>query len=234
MHVVGDPSPFRSSTEVGATEIRDRDLPAEFAEALAWTGTEELVGTLAHELGNALNVILNNARFVADGLAADSVVAEDARQIVKSATQAAVLVRHLGLLGYNARNDVQVFGVGTLAADLAPVLREGLGERAHLRVQIDDGLPDVRSNPGALTRALLAVALARRDELDEGATLELRVRVDAASRCVLVVMRGAAVAFDPIRAGARGLATAAGARLEAVPAPAGCAALCLAVPIGGG
>jgi hypothetical protein len=47
-------------------------------------------------------------------------------------------------------------------------------------------------------------------------------------------MRGAAVAFDPIRAGGRGLAAAAGARLEAVPAPAGSAALSLAVPIDGG
>jgi signal transduction histidine kinase len=215
-------------------ESQDRDVPAEFAEALAWTGTEELVGAIAHELGNALNVILNNARFIADGVPADSVAAEDARQIVNSAIQGAALVRQLGLLGYSARHDAQVFGLGTLAVDLEPVLRRGLGERAHLQVQIDDGLPDVRINPGALTRALLAVALARRDELDEGATLELRVRVDTASRCVLVVMRGAAVAFDPVRAGGRGLATAAGARLEAVSAPAGCAALSLAVPINGG
>ena len=163
-------------------EIQDRDLAAEFAEALAWTGTEELVGTIAHELGNALNVILNNARFVGDGMPADCAAAEDARQIVKSATQATVLVRQLGVLGYSARNDVQVLGVGTLAVDLEPLLRRGLGGRAHLRVQIDDGLPDVRINPGALTRALFAVALARRDELDEGATLELRVRADAASR----------------------------------------------------
>jgi len=215
-------------------EIQDRDLPAEFAEAVAWTGTEELVGTIAHELGNALNVILNNARFVGDGVPAESAAAEDARQIVKSAIHAAMLVRHLGLLGYSARNDVHVFGVGTLAVDLEPVLRRGLGDRAHLQVQIEDGLPDVQVNPGALTRALLAVALARRDELDEGATLELGVRVDTASRCVLVVMQGAAVAFDPVRAGGRALATAAGARLEAVPAPAGCAALALAVPINGG
>jgi signal transduction histidine kinase len=234
MHTDGDRSRSRSSMGVGAVEIEARDLSAEFAEALAWTGTEELVGSIAHELGNALNVILNNARFVGDGVPADCAAAEDARQIVKSAIQAAVLVRHLGLLGYSARNDVQVFGVGALTVDLEPVLRRGLGDRAHLQVQIDDGLPDVRINPGALTRALLAVALARRDELDEGATLELRVRADAASRCVLVVMRGAAVAFDPIRAGGRGLATAAGARLETVPAPAGCAALSLAVPINGG
>ena len=215
-------------------DSQDRDLPAEFSEALAWTGTEELVGTLTHELGNALNVILNNARFVVDGVPADCVAAADARQIVKSASEAAVLVRHLGLLGYSARSDVQVFGVGTLAVDLEPVLRRGLGERAHLQVQIDDDLPDVRINPGALTRALLAVALARRDELDDGATLELRVRADTASHCVRVVMRGAAVAFDPIRAGGRGLAAVAGARLEAVPAPAGSAALSLAVPIDGG
>jgi signal transduction histidine kinase len=234
MHADGDRSPSRSSTGVGATEIQDRDLAAELAEALAWTGTEELVGTIAHELGNALNVILNTARFIADSARADSVAAEDARQIVKSATQATALVRQLGVLGYSARNDVQVFGVGTLAVDLEPLMRRGLGERAHLRVQIDDGLPDVRINPGALTRALLAVALARRDELDEGATLELRVRADTASRCVLVVMRGAAVAFDPVRAGGRELATAAGARLAAVSAPAGCAALSLAVPINRG
>jgi signal transduction histidine kinase len=234
MHVDGDPSPSRSSTVARAVEIQDRDLPAEFAETLTWTGTEELVGTIAHELGNALNVILNNARFVVDGVPADSVAATDAQQVVKSATQAAVLVRQLGLLGYSARNDVQTFGVGRLASDLEPVLRRGLGERARLRVQVDDGLPEVRINPGALTRALLAVVLARRDELDEGTTLELRVREDAASRCVLVVMRGAAVAFDPIRAGGRGLATAAGARLEAVSEPSGCAALSLAVPINGG
>jgi signal transduction histidine kinase len=215
-------------------EVQDRELPAELAEALAWTGTEELVGTIAHELGNALNVVVNNARFIADGVPAGSVAAEDARQIVKSASEAVVLVRQLGLLGYSARNDVQVFGVGTLASELEPMLRRGLGERAQLRVQVDDDLPDVRIDPGALTRALLAVALARRDELDEGATLELSVSADTARHCVLVVMRGTAVAFDPIRAGGRGLAAAAGARLEAVPAPAGCAALSLVVPINRG
>lgn len=223
--------PCDSPPGVRATDILDRDFPADLAEALAWTGTEELVGALAHDLANALGVVLNNARFVADGVPAGSGAAHDAQQIVKGATEAVALVRQLGLLGSSGRRDMHAVDVGALARDLEPVLRRGFRERAQLRVEIDDDVPDVRVDPSALARALLAAVLARRDELDEGATLELHVRVDTARAGVVIVMQGPAVGFDPIRAGARGLAAAVGARLETVSAPAGRAALSLAVPI---
>lgn len=223
-------TPCHSVPAAEATGILDQDPQAELAEALAWTGTEELVGVLAHGLGNALGVILNNARFVVDGIPAGSAAAQDARQIVKGAAEAVVLVRQLGLLGCSPRRDVYAVGVGTLARDLEPVLRRGFGTRAHLRVEIDDDVPDVRIDPTALARAMLTIVLARRDELEEGATLELHVRANAAHDGAIILMQGPAVAFDPIRAGGRGLAAAAGARLEAAPAPAGSAALSLAVP----
>ena len=222
--------PCHGPPRVRATDILDWQFPADLAEALAWTGTEELVGVLAHDLTNALGVILNNARFLLDGVPAGSVAAKDAQQIVKGATEAVALVRQLGLLGCSAQRDVHAVDVGTLTRDLEPVLRRGLGERAQLRLEIDDDLPDVRIDPTALARALLAVVLARREELDDGAMLELRVRADAARDCVSVLMQGPAVAFDPIRAGGRGLAAAAGARLEAASARPGFAALSLAVP----
>jgi hypothetical protein len=207
---------------------------SELDEVLAWTGTEKLVGAIAHELGNELGVILNNALFVQESVAADSVAADDARELVEAAKKAAVLTRQLGLVGRGAPIGIQVFDAGPLIRELEPVLRRGLADRTGLRVSIDGGLPKARMDPGAFVRAMLAFVLARRDELDHGATLELRVRADAASRCVRVDVQGAAVTFDPIRAGARALAAAAGCRLEPVPASLGLVALSLALPIEGG
>jgi nitrogen-specific signal transduction histidine kinase len=203
---------------------------SELEEVLAWTGTERLVGAIAHELGNELGVILNYVLFFKESVAVDSVAADDVRELVEAANKAAVLTRQLGLVGRGAPVDMQVFDVGTLIRELEPVLRRGLADRAGLRVSIDGALPKVRMDPGAFVRVMLAVVLARRDELDHGATLGLRVRADAASRCVRVDVQGAAVAFDPIRAGARALAAASGCRLEPVTASRGLVVLSLALP----
>jgi nitrogen-specific signal transduction histidine kinase len=203
----------------------------ELDEVLAWTGTEKLVGAIAHELGNELGVILNTASFVKEGLAADSVAADDVRELVEAARRAAVLTRQLGLVGRGAPIGRQVCDVAALIRELEPVLCRGLADRFGLRVTIDEALPKGWMDPGAFVRTMLAVVLARRDELDHGATLELRVRADAVSRCVRIDVQGAALTFDPLRAGARTIAAAAGCRLEPATASPGIAALSLTFPM---
>jgi hypothetical protein len=202
----------------------------ELDEVLAWTGTEQLVGTIAHALGNELGVILNGASFIEESVAADSVAADDARELVEAAKRAAVLIRQLGVVGRGAPIGMQPCDAGALTRELEPVLCRGLADRFGLRVTIDDGLPKAWMDPGAFVRAMLAVVLARRDELDHGATLELRVRADTVSRFVRIDVQGAAATFDPLRAGARALAAAAGCRLEPAQSSPGLAALSLALP----
>jgi nitrogen-specific signal transduction histidine kinase len=202
----------------------------ELDEVLAWTGTEQLVGTIAHALGNELGVILNSASFVRESVAADSAAAEDARELVEAAKRAAVLIRQLGVVGRGAPVGMQACDAGALTRELEPVLCRGLADRSGLRVTIDDPLPTAWMDPGAFVRAMLAVVLARRDELDHGATLELRVRTDMMSRSVRIDLQGAAATFDPLRAGARALAAAAGCRLEPAATSPGRAALSLTLP----
>lgn len=212
----------------------ERDLRAALDEALAWTGTERIVAAIAHGLGNALGVILNNAIFVAQGVPADSPAAQDAQQIIAGAREAIALNKELALVGCGAPVGALPLDVGALVSDLEPVLRRGLGARVDLRLHIEQALPAVRIEPIALVRAVLAMVLARRDELDADATLELRVRADTANRCVLVQVQGTAAAFYPLRAGAQGLATAAGARLAVDSVPTGLAGLSLVVPLDSG
>ncbi len=201
---------------------------------LTWTGTEQLVGVIAHDLGNALGVIINNAMFVAEDLPADSVAAQDVREVLVSARKAALLLGQLGIAASAAPTGAPDCDLGGLTGALEPVLRHGLGRQVDLTVQIDENLPRVRGDPGPLTRAMLATVLARRDELDEGAALNVHVHADVGGRCVLVDVRGAAVTFSPVRAGGRGLTRVAGGRLEARQAPAGIAALSLVMPIADG
>jgi len=204
----------------------------ELDEVLGWSGTEELVGAIAHALGNELGVILNNASFIKESVATDSIAAEDARELVEAARRAAQLTRQLGVLGRGASIGIQACDAGALTRELEPILCRGLADRAGLRVTIDEGLPKAWMDPGAFVRAMLAVVLPRRDELDHGATLELRVRADAVDRLVRIDVQGAAATFDPLRAGARALAEAAGCRLETATTSSGLAALSLALPMG--
>jgi hypothetical protein len=134
-------------------------------------------------------------------------------------------------VGRGALIGMQTCDVGSLIRELEPVLCRGLADRSGLRVTIEEGLPTAWMDPGAFVRAMLAVVLARRDELDLGATLELRVRADAVRRFVRIDVQGAAAGFDPLRAGARALATVAGCRLEPAIASPGLAALSLSLPM---
>jgi two-component system, cell cycle sensor histidine kinase and response regulator CckA len=178
----------RDLTERVRAEGERARLTEQLAEAHRFETVGQLAGGLAHDLNNLLAILVSNLQF-ADETLADlrsggdvaagvSSMAEDLAQLRAVADRVDVLTRKL--LQFASRSDAPAgpAHVGPVVTGLRELLERTLGADVALRVEVAEGVPAVRLDPGELEQAVTNLVLNGRDAMPDGGELVVRVRPD--------------------------------------------------------
>jgi signal transduction histidine kinase len=150
--------------------LEERVRQAQKMEALG-----KLTGGIAHDFNNVLAVILNGTEALAELLPSDLPEARaELKEIDVSARRAAGMIRRL--LGFSRRGYLRFESLDLrgFTQDATELMRRMLGDRIHIRAEVQEGEAEVRADPAALQQIFLNVTANARDAMPEGGTLTVR------------------------------------------------------------
>ncbi len=159
----------RDVTERARADAEREALEAQLRQAQKMGAVGQLAGGVAHAFNNLLTVILGNLEFARGDLPADlpgdHPVRADLDEVRAAAERARTLVRQL--LAFSRKRGVRPRRVdaGDLVRGAAALLRRVIGEEIALAVEVGEGLPPVRVDPGQLEQVLMNLAVNARDAM---------------------------------------------------------------------
>jgi PAS domain S-box-containing protein len=174
-------------------------LEAQLRQSQRLESVGQLAGGIAHDFNNFLSVIRGYARFVIDGLPADSPLRSDAEEVARAAERAAKLTTQL--LVFSRRDVVQsrVLDLTEVLDGITSLLERTLGEDVALSVSVEQGLRHVEADPSQLEQVLVNLAVNARDAMPGGGRLaiELANEGQPAEPRVRLSVRDSGVGMEP-------------------------------------
>ncbi len=164
----GQPSGF----EVIVENISEqRSLEAQFRQAQKMEAVGRLAGGIAHDFNNLLTAILGYSELVLSRAPADDPFRADIMEIRLAAERAAGLTRQL--LAFSRKQVIapRVVRLGSVVAEMEPMLRRLIGEDIDLRLRIDGGY--VNADPGQLEQVIMNLSVNARDAMPAGGRLAI-------------------------------------------------------------
>ncbi|MGC4088092.1 MAG: PAS domain-containing protein [Polyangiaceae bacterium] len=167
----------------GVLDVTERkELEASLEQAQRMQAVGQLTAGIAHNLNNALTVILPNVAECRE--LAGGVIAERLADVEHASTRAAEMVRQLMLFARpQATASRRAFDVHALAHRIVEMCRSTFDKKIELRLA-PSALPPALGNAGQIEQVLLNVCLNARDAVLDAARAEPRIEVelDAATR----------------------------------------------------
>ncbi|MGA2100964.1 MAG: PAS domain S-box protein [Candidatus Sulfotelmatobacter sp.] len=132
-----------------------------------------LAGGVAHDFNNLLTVILGYSQILADGLPADSRLAESNAQIKSAADRAAGITRQLLAFSRKQVLSPRVINLNDILLNLDSLLRRLIGEDIEVLTVPANDLGSVKADPGQIEQVVMNLALNSRDAMPNGGKLTL-------------------------------------------------------------
>src|SRR5690606_27103370 len=119
----------------------------------------QLTGGVAHDFNNLLTVVSGNLQMLEERTADDALSGRLVKAAMRATGRGADLTRKL--LAFSRRQTLQprAIDVWQLLDSLADILRRTLGAHIDVRLNVAQGLPAVKADPGMLDTALLNLAV---------------------------------------------------------------------------
>ena len=159
--------------------IRDQEDELVRKEKLASVG--QLLAALAHDIKNPLGVIRSSAQLVLDERQPDAAKREVAQYVIDETDRLTNRINHFLRFARQKPPDSRPVSPRAL---LDAAVREwdalGKGEPITTRVQVPDGVPDVRVDADQVKEALVNVMLNAREAMPRGGTLTVSARAETA------------------------------------------------------
>ena len=136
----------------------------------------QLTGGVAHDFNNLLTVILGNAEYLAEKLAANRELHKIADSIATAAERGSDLTKSLLAFARKQPLMPQDIDIGQKVRGMEQLLRRTLGEHIECEFRLDRELWQASVDPGQLTSALLNLVLNARDAMPQGGKLAVEAR----------------------------------------------------------
>ncbi|MDQ6868072.1 MAG: response regulator [Pseudomonadota bacterium] len=136
----------------------------------------QLTGGIAHDFNNLLQVISGNLEILSRRLSDDVDIKSRLARAAEAVDRGTTLTERL--LAFARRQDLKLEAVDVprLINGMTDMLRRSLGPTIEIAVELEDGLPAIRTDANQLDLALLNVALNARDAMPNGGRLQIAVR----------------------------------------------------------
>src|SRR3954447_7590848 len=152
------------------------DLNQKLSQSQKMEAMGQLTGGVAHDFNNLLTVILGNAEYLAERLAANKELHRIADSIATAAERGSDLTRSLLAFARKQPLMPQEIDIGQKILGVEQLLRRTLGEHIECEFLLDRDLWPASVDPGQLTSALLNLVLNARDAMPDGGKLTVEVR----------------------------------------------------------
>jgi len=152
-----------------------RQLETALFQAQKMDAIGQLAGGVAHDFNNLLMVISSYAELLLDGTP-EGRSRRHLEEIQGAARRAAELTRQLLAFGRKQSLQVQVLDLNRVLQDIARTLPRLIGEDVELRLQLGNGLGQVRLDPVQLEQVVMNLASNARDAMPCGGALRFETR----------------------------------------------------------
>jgi two-component system cell cycle sensor histidine kinase/response regulator CckA len=132
-----------------------------------------LAGGIAHDFNNLLTIILGYSQILADGLPANSRLADSNTQIKSAADRAAGITRQLLAFSRKQVLSPHVINLNDIVLNLDSLLRRLIGEDIEVMTVPARDLGMVKADPGQIEQVIMNLALNSRDAMPQGGKLTL-------------------------------------------------------------
>lgn len=171
----------RGEMTVGGAVVRCVDITDKLRDETAlrqgqkMEATGQLTGGMAHDFNNILQVIQANLDLIRGVVRNDPGVLARLQAATSAAERGARLTQQL--LAFARRQPLapQPTNVARLVTDLADLLRNSLGERVTMELEVAQDAWNAKIDPGQLENAILNLAINARDAMPDGGTVTIEV-----------------------------------------------------------
>jgi PAS domain S-box-containing protein len=169
-----------TSFEMIVEDVTERKaLEEQLRQSQKMEAVGRLTGGIAHDLNNILTVILANADLLAATAGADSHAPEadvELSELREAARRGAAMIRKL--LAFSRREKLSRSSVelSAVVGEASRVLRRLLPESIDVDVSVDETLPTVQADAGAVEQILVNLATNSRDAMPNGGRLHIATR----------------------------------------------------------
>ncbi len=129
---------------------------------------------VAHDFNNLLTAILGYAEILKGKMSSDAPAQVQIEEICKAGSRAASLTRQLLTFGKGKVVDVEVLQLNTVIADMETMLKQLVGDRIELILELGSGLAPVEIDRSQLEQVILNLVVNARDAMDGCGRLMLR------------------------------------------------------------
>jgi two-component system, cell cycle sensor histidine kinase and response regulator CckA len=144
-----------------------------------------LAGGVAHDFNNLLTVINGYTEMILDGLAPDSLLRDNLREVLSAGERAAGLTKQLLAFGRKQLLEPKVLNINDVVRDIQKMLRRLISEDITIVARLAQDLDNVTADDGQIQQIIMNLAVNARDAMPRGGTLTLEtsnVRFDETFR----------------------------------------------------
>jgi PAS domain S-box-containing protein len=132
-----------------------------------------LAGGIAHDFNNVLSVVLSYTELMLAQTSPGDPLQSDILEINRAGKRAADLTRQLLMFSRQQVTAPVVLDLGALLGQMDKMLRRILGEDVELSYESDDGLGNVRADPGSIEQLIVNLVVNARDAMPRGGRLRV-------------------------------------------------------------
>ena len=141
------------------------------AQRMESVGT--LAGGVAHDFNNILTVILGCAEILTVRFPATDPSYQAVEEIRQAANRAAALTRQLLAFGRKQILQPKVIGINSIVTEMDRMLRRLIGEDIDIVTVLEDGLWNVKADPGQIEQVVMNLAVNARDAMPGGGKITI-------------------------------------------------------------
>jgi len=171
-------------TEREQAKQRQAQLTEQLRQAQKLEDIGRLAGGVAHDFNNLLTAIMGHLTLAEEQCAAGSPILEHLSACNRAVDSAATLTRQLLAFGRKQVISPRAVNLTSLVSGIEGMLRRLIGESIQLATRFEDGLWNVKADPGQLEQVLVNLVVNARDAIADHGTVEVRtwnLQADAGS-----------------------------------------------------
>jgi len=155
-------------------EAEKKKLQQQLFQSQKMESVGRLAGGIAHDFNNLLTGIMGYASLSLKAIPEGTQVSKNIQTIIEVSTQASHLVKQLLLFSRKTPLELKITDVNNLIRENVGFISRMVEETVEIKLDLQDDLPEVKSDVGQLTQVLMNFAVNARDAMEGSGTIEFK------------------------------------------------------------
>lgn len=158
----------RDITERKAIEAKRMEMESQLRQQQKLEAIGTLAGGVAHEINNPINGIMNYAQLIIEEMETVSLPSEYAKEILHEANRISEIVRNLLQFSRHEKQSHSSASIYDIIHHTTALVRTIIRkDQIHLKIQIPEGLPEIKCRSQQIQQVLMNLLTNARDALNE-------------------------------------------------------------------